>query len=77
MSLNYTGYSVTLEINFEGHKKKFYGFSEPTGDDVEDTKIAHRKAMEQFMESEYFKPMTGQLMDMYNIEIITMVHTGA
>lgn len=78
MSLNYSGYQVRLIAN-PGHphqKVDIGGFSEPTGDVLEDKKKAFMKAMEEFTNHPKFDELTNGLMDEFSVDVETLVHTS-
>ena len=78
MSLGYSGFAVQLTVNPDHHNQQIEtsGFSEPSGDYLEDKKNAFRKAMEEFVNSPKFDEMTNGLMDEFPLRVTTLVHTS-
>lgn len=78
MSLNYSGFAVQLTISPDRLLRQTdpRGFSEPSGDYLEDKKNAFRKAVEEFINSPRFDEMTNGLMDEFPIHVTTLVHTS-
>lgn len=78
MSLEYSGYHVHVVVNPERHAQtvETKGFSEPTGDALEDKKKAFMQAMEEFVNHPKFDELTSQMMDEFPINVTTLVSTS-
>lgn len=71
MSLDYVGASIQININEE---QISYGFSSPSGNSVEDAKIAARIAFEKFLLSKEFDQMLENLMSECTVSLSYCAH---
>lgn len=78
MSLAYSGYHVSLDINPGDAQNHVHvtGYAAPSNDSLEDAKKAFLQAMVEFTNHPKFNELTYELMSEFNIQVLTSTCTS-